>query len=184
MLRRATIAGIASMTGYALAWIVAIAALIGAGDEANPLLTIGAIFVLPFLVGLLLVRVASLRRESGVGFAEATKAAVMPEMMTAVLGIGALFAATIYFDNHVLSTIPHPRSPFFWGMLSMGGLIGVALLTLHYLLVQRRGMVSIPYLSADEPRALNEPVLPRWRDSWWVLLGNVVVVAVLLAVLA
>ncbi len=182
-LRRATVAGIASISGYALAWIVAIPALLGSGDEAGPLLTIATVFVLPVAVGLLLVRLPALRKESGLGFGEAIRAAVMPETMTAVLGVGALLAATVFFDSRLLSTIPHPRSPFFWGMLSVGSLLGLVLLTLHYLLVQRRGSISIPYLSSAVPREQHEPLLPRWRDSWWILLGNVAVVGVLLVVL-
>ncbi|MDJ0924334.1 MAG: serine hydrolase domain-containing protein [Acidimicrobiia bacterium] len=183
LLHRAAVAGIASMSGYALAWIVAIPALLGSGDEANPLLTIATVFVLPVVIGLFLVRLPALRKESGLGFGEAMRAAVMPEIMTAVLGVGALVAATVFFDNHLLSMIPHPRSPFFWGMLSVGALIGLVLLTLHYLLVQRRGSITIPSLTSALPQALHEPQLPRWRDSWWVLLGNVVVVTVLLVVL-
>ena len=107
----------------------------------------------------------------------------MPEILTAILGVGSLLAASLFVDNHVLSIIPHPRSPFFWGMLSMGAGIGLVLLTLHYLLMQRRGKTSIPYLSTGQAPASDVPLVPRWRDSWWVALVNVAVVSVLLVLM-
>ena len=182
-LRRAGTAAVISMTAYAAAWVVSIAALLAGGEEPNPLLTIGAVLLLPIAVGLLFVRVPAVRKESGYASGRALKAAVLPELMTAVLGVGALFAGTLFFDTHVLSTIPHPRSPFFWAMLSLGAVIGAVLLSLHYLLLTKRGMGPVPGLFALGEQVPEEPRFARWRDSWWMLVVNIAVVVLLVAVL-
>ncbi len=184
LLRRGFTAAMLSMAGYALAWIPAIALLISSGEEPSPLITLGAVFGLPFIIGLLLVRVPSLRRASELKRGKAARLGAFPELLTAVIGIGSLLAVTIFFDNRVLSTLPHPTSPFFWGMLSVAALAGLGLLTLHYLLLMRRGKLTVPSLPAPKEKAFAELRLPRWRDSWWVLLGNAVVAAALLATLS
>jgi hypothetical protein len=163
--------------------VVSIAALLAGGEEPNPLLTIGAVVLLPIVVGLVVVRVPAVRRESGCAHGTALKIAVLPELMTAVLGVGALLAGTLVFDTRVLFTIPHPRSPFFWAMLSLGAVIGVVLLSFHYLLLMKRGLGPVPGLSAHGEQGPEEPRFPRWRDSWWMLVVNIAVAVLLVALL-
>jgi hypothetical protein len=103
--------------------------------------------------------------------------------MTAVLGVGALLAGTLFFDTRLLSTIPHPRSPFFWAMLSLGAVIGVVLLSFHYLLLTKRGMGPVPGLVALGEQVPEDPRFPRWRDSWWMLVVNIAAVVLLVALL-
>jgi CubicO group peptidase (beta-lactamase class C family) len=180
-LGRSGLAAVLSMTGYSLAWIVALAILVGGNENPNPLLLIGSILLLPFLVGLFLVRVPSLRKSGGLGLGRAVRAAAFPELMTLVLGVGVLFATSILVDNAILSTLPEPTSPYGWGMISAAALVGVLFLTPYYLVLQRRGMVSIPSLARGGGQAGPALRLPRWRDSWWLFLADAAVALALVA---
>jgi CubicO group peptidase (beta-lactamase class C family) len=184
LLRRSGVAAVLSMTGYCLAWILALAILAGGEDDPAPLLVIGSTLLLPFLVGLFLVRLPSLRRSRELSLGNAARAAAFPELMTMVLGAGALLAMSILVDNAILSTLPPPTSPYSWGMISAAAVVGVFVLTPHYLVLLRRGMVSIPSLAAGREQAWPEPRLPRWRDSWWIFLAGCLVAFGLVALVA
>lgn len=167
------------MAGYGAAWFLAIVALLGSGDDANPFVVLGSTLLIPFGVGLLLVRAPLLARAGVGGWRKGVRRGVVAEIITLFVAFTLLFPLTFYFDARVLSTLPHPSDPFFWGMMSVLVLTGIALLMpLHYLLL-RRGFTIWPGVSRDRPGEVQVPTL---RDSWWLLLASLALAIVMLVV--
>lgn len=154
------------ITGYATAWALSIAMLLKGGDEPNPLAVIGAL-LLPFVVGLLLIRVPMLRRVESAGVWPTARRGLLAEVMAFAVGFVALFGVALYVDNQLFAFMPYPTSPYFWAMSSVGALVGfIGLTPLHYLM-QRRGFSIWPAGGPPQSGALS---LPTLRTAWWLLL--------------
>jgi hypothetical protein len=136
--RQAAGSALFSISGYAIAWGFAIAILMGLPGEPHPLLLLGLFYLTPLVVGLLLVRGPSLVKAGRAGFGRALRRGVAAEIATVNLGFAVLFPLTMMVQQRVLSTIPHPTSPLFWGMLVPIALAGwLALVPLHYWMARR-----------------------------------------------
>jgi hypothetical protein len=100
------------------------------------------------------------------GFWRAARRGVVAEVTTAIVGVAALFAVTVYVDNRLASVVPYPTSPFFWAMLAVGAAVGLAaMLPVHYVMA-RRGFTIWPEPGGGSVR------LPTVRDGWLLLMGT------------
>lgn len=169
------------MTGYAVAWVGSVAVLFATTGDPHPLTTIGALVVLPIGFGLLVIQTPRLSSGGSTGFWRVARRGVLAEATTAIVGVAALFAVTVYVDNRLASVVPYPTSPFFWAMLAVGAAVGLAaMLPLHYVML-RRGFTIWP-----EPGGGASSVrLPTLRSSWLMLVGTAAItVAALVLFLA
>jgi CubicO group peptidase (beta-lactamase class C family) len=162
-------ASVFCVTGYSLAWVVAVAVILSGGDDPNPLLMLVSVVVLPVAVGLLGVRGPLYRGRFG-GYWTSVRRGIVTEVMTFSIGLAAMYVVLMYVDTQLLETIPFPTSPFFWALLSAAAVIGFVGLTVLNSLLQRRGFTVWP---AEVGSA--SVVLPTVRDSWWMLAVVVVV---------
>ncbi|MDH5373860.1 MAG: serine hydrolase, partial [Acidimicrobiia bacterium] len=167
--RAALLASLFCVTGYAIAWSLAIVLLIRLGDDSSPLATLGATLLIPLAVGLLLIRAPLLRRAGIRSYATAARRGLVAEIITLLVIVGVMFLGSFYVENRWLSNLPFPTSPFFGAMMSVLTLAGLAVLMPLHRILQRRGFAVWP---ADTGGADAVVVaLPTLRDSWWMLLG-------------
>jgi len=168
--RQAIPASLLTMTGYAIAWILAVALLQNLGNDPNPLATLGSILLIPLAVGLLFIRAPLLHRGGIRPFRKAVSRGVVAELITLCVGVAVLFSITLYVDNRLLSTIPTPTSPYFWAMMSFMTLMGLlALLPLNSVMY-RRGFSIWPAVGTVQGAQSAVLRWPTVRDSWWMLL--------------
>lgn len=168
-----TCAAALCMTGYAVAWVGAVAILFGTTGDPNPLTTIGALVVLPIGFGLLVIRTPRLSRAGSTGFWRAARRGLFSEVTTAIVGVAALLSVTIYVDNRLASVVPYPTSPYFWAMLAVGSTVGlVAMLPVHYVMLLR-GFTIWP----EPGDGITSVRLPTLRNSWLMLVATVAITA-------
>lgn len=170
-------ASVFSVVGYSLAWVVAVIALLAVAGEPSPPLILGSTVLLPVLVGLFMIRAPVLRR-AGIGsYADGLRRGILTEMVTWGFGFAVFFPLTFFLDDRWLSTIPSPSSPFFGAMMSVLALAGLAVLLVLHTVMRRLGFTvgSGSVLEAGEPGETLR--LPRLRDSWWLLLIALLVLA-------
>ncbi len=170
-------AAVAGMVGYALAWPIALLVILRIGGEPNPVIILGATVALPMAVGLLAIRAPLLRRGGAGGYGRAVRRGAVAEVVAWGVGFAVFFPLTFWFDTHWLSTVPPPSSPFFGAMLAMIGLVAVGALALPAAGFRRRGFAVWP-----EPGDGASLRLPTMRDSWWMVVGAVALLAAALAV--
>jgi hypothetical protein len=170
-------ASVFSVVGYSLAWVIAVIALLAVAGEPNPPLILGSTVLLPVLVGLFMIRAPALRR-AGIGsYANGLRRGFLAEMITWGLGFAVYFPLTFFLDDRWLSTIPSPSSPFFGAMMSVLALAGLVVLFVLHTVMHRLGFTvgSASVMVAGEPG--ENLRLPRVRDSWWLLLIALVIMA-------
>ena len=163
-------------TGYCVAWVVSVWLLLASGDEPNPFVTLSALVLVPIAGGLVLVRTPLLVRSGVDGIGRAARRGLLAEVITWSLALTVLVPLTLYVDNRWLSTIPHPTSPFFGAMISLGALLVLLiLLPLHWLL-RSRGFTI--WSTSGSPAGGEATIqLPTLRTSWWVLLATLTTMA-------
>jgi CubicO group peptidase (beta-lactamase class C family) len=169
-------AALLSISGYALGWTFAIAVLVSSPSEPHPLLILGLCYLVPLLLGLLLIRAPSLARLGGLGFGRAISRGLLAEIITLNLGFAALFPLTMFVDQYLFSSMPHPTSPFFWGMMSAVSLVGLLVLFPLQYWMARRNMSGVSVGVAVR--------IPTLRNSWGALLGTcgIMIIALVLTI--
>jgi CubicO group peptidase (beta-lactamase class C family) len=171
-------ASVLCMTGYTIAWIPALTLLMSLGTEPHPLAILGTTYMIPFLVGLCLVRIPLQAHHPGERFKRELKRSILAEVITFNLGFAILFSLTWLFSSQVLTAIPRATSPFFWVMLSLIAVVGVVLLLpLQYWMI-RRGCRA-PSDQASNTAKLT--LLPTLRASWAALLATLLIMIAALA---
>ena len=160
-------AALFGICGYALGWTFAIAVLVGGSSEPHPLLILGLCYLTPLLLGLLLVRAPSLARRGGLGYGRAISRGLLAEIITLNLGFAALFPLTMFGDEYLFSSMPHPSSPFFWCMMSAISMVGLLVLfPLQYWMARRDLRVVLVRAAAGT----GVVTVPTLRNSWGALL--------------
>ncbi len=168
-----------AISAYSAAWFGAIALLMEMGDNPHPLMTLGLTYLVPLFVGLFFVRIPLLGRQVAYSTWRMITRSLLVEVITWNLGYAVFFPMTMLFDNRFLTTVPHPTSPFFWGMVSVIAIIGVPILVpLQYWMV-RRG-VSLP--SGLRTGEMDYAVIPRLRATWPALFTTIVIMVAALAI--
>jgi CubicO group peptidase (beta-lactamase class C family) len=162
-------ASVFHMTGYAVAWVIGLVFVLNAGNEPGPAAILGATLLLPFLFGLLAIRVPLLRRSGPGTFGAVARRGVVAEVITLGIAFAVFFPLVMYFDNRLYSVFPYPTSPYFWGMMAGVTLAGVAVLVGLHVVLQRRGFDVWP---AARGTALE---LPTLRNSWWMMAGSLAI---------
>jgi hypothetical protein len=102
---------------------------------------------------------------------------LLAELITWSFTLAVFFSVSIYVDNRWLSTVPPPTSPYYGALASLAALGGLlALLALHWLM-HRRGFTI--WTVSSHGRHDSEALLrmPTLRDSWWMLLATLVLMA-------
>jgi CubicO group peptidase (beta-lactamase class C family) len=164
---------VASSVGYSTAWLVAIAFIIEMGDEANPAIVLAG-FGLPLIVGLFAVRAPWVAKAGGGRYASALRKGLVGELISFHIGVGVLFAVTLYVDNRILATVPYPISPFFWPMIALITAVSTSALWLIHYWIARRGLTV--WFTDPGPSSR----LPRWADSWWMVGASFVTMVLLI----
>jgi uncharacterized membrane protein len=165
--RQALSASVLTITGYTIAWILALTLLLNFGPEPNPLMILGTTYLVPLLVGLFLFRIPLQLNREETHFRGVIKRNLLTEVITFNLAFAILFSMTWLVSSRLLTTLPNPASPFFWAMLSVIAVVGLLVLTpLHYWMV-RRGYTVPSDKNADNTRTIS---LPTLRTSWPTLL--------------
>lgn len=177
--RQALGASVLTITGYTIAWILALTLLINSGTDPHPLMTLGTMYLIPLLVGLFLFRIPLQLNLAETHIRDLIKRNFLPEVITFNLAFAILFSMTWLLSSRLLTTIPHPASPFFWAMLSVIAVIGLlVIIPLHYWMALRG--YSVPSdMIADNTRTLS---LPTLRTSWPTLLTTLGIMIAALAV--
>ena len=147
------------------------------GSSPHPLAILGLTYFLPLLVGLFFVRIPLQRVK--IKPWQTFSRSLLGEIITLNLGYAVFFPLTMLISNFLLTQIPHPGDPIFWGLISFIAMLGLISLTpLHYWMI-RRGW-SIPsglVIQQNDPSSL-----PKLRTTWPVLLATFVIMAVALGV--
>jgi CubicO group peptidase (beta-lactamase class C family) len=167
-----------SLSGYALGWVLAISLLISLGGEPHPSMILGASFLLPLLIGLLLVRAPLLVRQGKLSYRNAVKQGFLAEVISMNLGFAILFPLTMLCNTRVLSTIPHPTSPYFWAMMSFITFVGMLVLFPLNYWMSWRGYSIWP---DGEGSRDGVPMMPTLGNAWWLLGGTMMIMVVMLA---
>ncbi len=174
--RQAWGASLLVISGYTLAWVLAITWLLNLGHEPNPLSILGVTYFTPLLVGLSLFRIPLLRHRVAGRYGRLISGCLLAEVITLNLGFSVLFPLTMLLSKRLLTTIPHPTSPFFWAMISFIAGVGVMILfPLHYWMIQR-GYTIPSGIASDGAR------LPGLRGSWPALLTTLGIMIAMLAI--
>ena len=142
-------------------------------------MTLGTMYLVPLLVGLFLFRIPLQLNLVETHISDLIKRNFLPEVITFNLAFAILFSMTWLLSSRLLTTIPHPASPFFWAMLSVIAVIGLlVIIPLHYWMALRG--YSVPSdMIADNTRTLS---LPTLRTSWPTLLTTLGIMIAALAV--
>jgi len=178
VLKRAWGASALVMGGYSTAWILVVALLQSLGSEPNPLVILAVSYLVPLLIGLFLILLPLASMRKGSGWRHLIPRTLLAEVITTNLGFSILFPLTMLISERLLTTLPHPASPFFWGMLSFMAVAGVfVLLPLHAWLAAHG--IFLP-TGAVEDRTRAE-VLPSLRAAWPALLATFVIMVAALA---
>jgi hypothetical protein len=177
--RQALDASVLTITGYTIAWILALILLISSGTDPNPLMILGTTYLVPLLVGLFLFRIPLQLNLVETHLWDVIKRNFLSEVITFNLAFAALFSTTWLVSSRLLTTIPQPTSPFFWAMLSVIAAFGlVVLFPLHYWLVSRD--YSIPSdVNSEGARSLS---LPTLQTAWPTLLATLGIMVATMAV--
>jgi CubicO group peptidase (beta-lactamase class C family) len=178
--RQAAGSALFSITAYTIAWGLAISILMGLPGEPHPLLLLGLFYLTPLVLGLLVVRGPSLARAGRAGFGSALRRVVAAEIATVNLGFAVLFPLTMMVQQRVLSTIPHPTSPFFWGMMAPMAMAGwLVLFPLHSWMARREIGVR-PASTVTSESVPDSAMLGSWRPL--LATSGVMVATLILAV--
>ena len=165
--RQALSASVLTITGYTIAWILALTLLFNFGSDPNPLMILGTTYLIPLLAGLFLFRIPLQINRVETHLSGVIKRNLLTEVITFNLAFAILFSMTWLISDRLLTTIPQPASPFFWAMLSVIAVVGLlVLIPFHYWMI-RRGYTVPSDKDADIARALS---LPTLRTSWPTLL--------------
>lgn len=175
----AACASLFCVAGYGLAWVVVVFVLLSLGDNPNPLAILGSALLIPLAIGLLFIRAPALMAAGVRPYRRAVRRGLFGELMRLSLAFAVFFPLTMYFDNQLLSTIPSPTSPYFGAMMSVLGLIGLAVLFPLETIMVRRGF-GLPTVGSTGAVAEGQigVATPTIRNSWWMLLGSVAVMVV------
>jgi len=167
------------VTGYSVAWVIAIALLMSLGSNPHPLMTLGLTYLLPLLLVLSFVYIPLLHRQVKPMSWHIVTRSFLAEVITLNLGYAVFFPLTMLLGDRLLSQIPHPTSPFFWAMISFIAVMGVIILAPLQYWMLRHGHRLPSGLAMDEANG----VLPPARAvSWPALLTTSVIMIAALAV--
>ncbi|MFL7894333.1 MAG: serine hydrolase [Anaerolineales bacterium] len=180
--RLALRASLLTITGYTIAWIGALTLLRSFGTEPNPLIILGSTYFFPLFVGLFLFRIPLQVAKVGSQFSNAFKQNLLTEIITFNLVFAVFFSMTWLVSSRLMTSIPHPSSPFFWAMLSFIAGIGLGILfPLHYWMIRRGNEIPTDQIS-EGAQHLSFPTL---RTSWPALLATLgIMLAALVATIS
>lgn len=165
-------ASVLIISGYTLAWVLAITFLKNWGSDPHPLIILSVTYLTPLLVGLFFIRVPLLASQVDTTWGRVTSRALLSEIITLNLGFSVLFPLTMVFNQKLFTTIPHPSSPFFWGMISFIAAVGLVILfPLNVWLIQHEYRIPADAFPGST-RDLKQPIL---RNSWGVLLTTTII---------
>jgi hypothetical protein len=177
--QRALSASVLTITGYTLAWILAITLLRYSGSDPHPLLILGVSYLTPLLVSLLLFRIPlQIQREKSRSRSVFSRS-LLAEVITVNLVFAVFFLLTMLVSEKLLTTIPQISSPFFWVMISLIACVGVVVVFPLQSWMIRQGSRLQSSITTDE--AEGTP-LPTFRTSWPALLSTFVIMFAALAV--
>jgi hypothetical protein len=169
--KQAAGAALFGVSGYTFAWILAIALLIGLQREPHPLMILGLCYLTPLLIGLLFVRGPLLLHQGSRGYGRALLQGLLTELIILNLGFAVLFPLTMFVQQHLFSTMPHPTSPFFWGIMWFIAAVGLLVLfPLCYWMGQRGYQIWFEDTTAGQGNRCRASAVPTLRDSWGALL--------------
>jgi hypothetical protein len=171
-------ASLISISGYAAAWALVIALLIrlSTSGDLHPLIILGLGYFTPPLVGLLFLRGPFLRRQGLGGYGAAVRGGLLTEIITANLGFAVLFPLITLVNEKWLMRLPYPTNPYFWPMITVIVITGLAVLFPVHYWMGRRGFSIWPSAAVGEATADASAVaVPTLRDSWLVLLVTLAV---------
>jgi hypothetical protein len=167
--KRAAGAALLSISGYALAWVLAIAMVIGLQREPQPLMILGIFYFTPLLFGLLLVRGPLLLRQGIRRVGKALVQGLLAEILALNLGFAVLFPSSMLIQQHFFSTMPYPNSPYFWGMIWFAAALGLLALFSLYYWMSRRGY-RVWYIDPPGGEGIGELAAPTLKNCWGALL--------------
>jgi hypothetical protein len=166
-----------AVTRYAAAWIVVFTFLLR-DTQPQPLEILGLTYFLPLLLSFVLSQIHVLQHPAETAKNGSLWHALQVEAITWNLGYAVFFPLTMLLTTRLLTIVPYPNNPFFWGLtavVALAGLLVQAPVQYWLLLRNFRLPVNIP-LSEDTV----EP-LPRFPRTWPAVLASLVVVVVALA---
>lgn len=161
-------------TGYAAGWAIAISLLIRLGDSPHPLLTLGLIYFIPFLISLVFIRLPLVSGDVTGETKRIVARSLLVEAFTVNLGFATFFPLVMLVNERLLTTMPGPCSPFFWATRSWIA-VGVmsVMFPLHYWMSRRNyslpsGLTGVPSGGGQQ---LN-------RGTAWLVFGITFIMAV------
>ncbi len=164
--RRAAVASVLSISGYSVAWALVLTVLVTSQRDFHPLMVLGAFYLAPLLLGLLLIR-APLRLAAGTGYGKAVFQGLLTEILTLNLSFAVCLPLIMTLQERVFTTVPGPTSPFFWGMIWFVALAGALVLLPLHLWMSRRGYSRVPARATAGESGGQWPTL---RNAWGALL--------------
>jgi len=167
-----------TVTGYSIAWFIAIAWVISLGSSPHPLAILGLTYFLPLLVGLFFIRIP-LQQAKAKPWQTFTRS-LLGTVITLNLGYGVFFPLTMLISDRLLTQIPYPNNPIFWAMISFIAVVGTIILTpLQYWMIQRGCCIPSGLVIHETG---NGTTLPRFRTTWPALLATFVMMVAALVI--
>jgi hypothetical protein len=167
--------------GYAVAWALAVLAIMRVGGEPHPAVILGGTVVLPVVTGLVLVRAPMLRRAGAGSYVAGLRRGALVEIITWSAAFAVFLPLTFLVDEFLLSTVPPPSSPFFGAIMSVAALVTLAVLMGLNRMLEWRGFSTWP-AAATVTGITGTLELPKFRTAWWILLAGLALVATALVV--
>jgi hypothetical protein len=174
-------AALLPISGYAIAWALAVLAIMRIGGEPHPAVILVATVVLPIVTGLVLVRAPMLQRAGAGSYLAGIRRGALVEAITWSVAFAVFLPVTFLVDGFLLSTVPPPSSPVFGALLSVVARVTLAVLMGLSRFLEGRGF-SIWPASATVTGAVGTLELPRFRTAWWILLAGLALMATALVV--
>lgn len=145
---------------YAAAWSLALTLLMQVGYSPHPLMILGASYFVPLLVVIVLVRIPLQYRGASENLWRKLTHGLLADITTNNLAYAVFFPLVMLFSERVLTTLPHPSSPFFWGMITWAALAAlVTQIPLQRWLSQRGYALYSDQDQADASQGSLKPAL-------------------------
>lgn len=138
-------------------------------------------YVVPVTVGLLAIRAHVIERAEHRGYGSAVRRGALAEFVTWSVGFAVFLPLTFLADDHVLSTVPAPSSPFFGAMLAVIAIVAVLVLSAFDSVAGRFGYRLWPGPSSSQG-AGSVLRLPTLHDSKPIAVAAAMLFVVVLAV--
>lgn len=171
-----------AITGFVMIFVLAV--LFPTVDTANPVVTLGLMLGLPYVVGLFAFRFPFMVSQTSGRYSAALRMSLFPELISTLFVLAGMFPAVLFPLVIQSDTFGGANLPTF-ALFSFGGIVGaIVAYAYNRWLVRREYSVWSGRTEVLEGETAGERAVkvPTFRDAWSALLVGVILMAISLGV--